>query len=235
MKYFSLTLLWTTTFISAFLFASATSVQVDPADDFSFSLGHPVDTEAYRLISEQQVTQIFSEKLDHFPKSLAQRLSNHVLSLCKRYRLDPAFILSLIEVESGYHVRAVSPVGAIGLMQVMLPTARFVVDTLGFHFSGFETFSGVSLRGRVLTTSILSDPFVNTAIGIAYLSYLRDHYVGFSPYHVLAAYNLGPSRLDQLMTQKSFRPVGTKKYFQAICGGIPSFRYYRSKEAKSPI
>jgi soluble lytic murein transglycosylase-like protein len=105
-----------------------------------------------------------------------------------------------------------------------------VIRELGFHFSGYENFKGRSLRGKSFTTSrltqLLMDPFVNTAIGIAYLGWLRDYYEGFSPYHVLAAYNVGPSKMDELLSHKSFNPTETKKYFLAIRRGILSFRFY---------
>jgi soluble lytic murein transglycosylase-like protein len=153
-------------------------------------------------------------------------LARHIISLCKKYRFDPSFVLSLIEVESGFRVKAVSPVGAVGLMQVMSPTAQFVIQDVGFHFSGHENFSGLSLRQKVLTPQILMEPFINTAIGIAYLAWLRDYYRGYSPYHILAAYNVGPGRMNELLAQKSFSPVETKKYFLNIRRGVSQIRYY---------
>src|SRR5579883_446443 len=50
-------------------------------------------------------------------------LSQTVNSAGERYKLDPDFINSVIRAESGFKVRAVSPKGAQGLMQLMPQTA----------------------------------------------------------------------------------------------------------------
>src|SRR5688572_27686047 len=121
MKYFSLTSIWLCCLSTLFLFSSFHVTEADPVDDLSFTLGHPAGTEVYSLIPENRVSEILADRLDLFPKALAPRLAQHIIFLCKEYRFDPAFILSLIEVESGFHVKAASKVGALGLMQVMIP------------------------------------------------------------------------------------------------------------------
>lgn len=203
----------------------------DPSDDFSFSLAHSPKAQVYGVLSATQVSEVLSDRLDLFPQSQVPRLAQHILCLCEKYRFDPAFILSLIQVESSFRIKATSSVGAVGLMQVMVPTAQFVVDQLGIQFSGFENFERHSLRGRTLTPSILMDPYVNTAIGVAYLAWLRDYYKG-SSYHLLAAYNVGPGRMNMLLAQRSFQPTETKKYFLSIRRGVPLFRFYQRKLKK---
>ena len=49
------------------------------------------------------------------------------------YRVPPAFIAALIDVESGWNPRAVSPKGAMGLMQLIPATAR--------RFGAFDPFN----------------------------------------------------------------------------------------------
>lgn len=214
-----------------FISLTATWSQVDPTDDFSFSLQAGSGVQRFSLISEKRVCEILSDRLDLFPRSLAPRLSRHIVELGRRHRLDPAFILSLIEIESRFRIKATSPVGALGLMQVMMPTGDFVLKNVGVYFTGQENFKTDQLSGRRLTPKILMDPFVNTAIGVAYLAFLRDHYRGLTPYHVLAAYNVGPARLDELMVRKNFRPTETKRYFLAIRRKVPTFRFYQ----KAPV
>ena len=63
---------------------------------------------------------------------------------------------------------------------------------------------------------------------IAYLATLRDRYRDFTPYHLVAAYNLGPTRMDELLSRKSFKPVTTKKYYEDIRRGVQVFRFYTS-------
>jgi hypothetical protein len=228
MKYFGLISIWTLSLISLSLLSVSRSItEADPTDDFSFTLQHSPDVGLYRLMGDRHISQVLSDRLDLFPRSQVGRLSRHITTLCQRYRLDPAYVLSLIEVESAFHVKATSAVGASGLMQLMLPTANFVIQNLGFHFSGYENFKGFGLRKRTLTNRMLMDPFVNTALGIAYLAWLRDHYQGYSPYYVLAAYNVGPARMDELLARKSFRPKETLNYFRLIRRGVPGLRFYK--------
>src|SRR5688572_27777489 len=107
MKYFCLIPIWTAAIGAAFFSASARFIQADPTDDFSFSLAYAPETELYSLMSEKRVADILTDRLDLFPQSQVPKLAHHLVSLCKQYRFDPAFILSLIEVESGFKIKAV--------------------------------------------------------------------------------------------------------------------------------
>ena len=76
-----------------------------------------------------------------------------------------------MKLESRFDPRATSPVGAIGLAQVMLPTARF-----------FD---------RNNTTEKLYDPDTNLRIGFRYLRGLIEEYDG-DVRLALLTYNRGP-------------------------------------------
>lgn len=175
----------------------------------------------------ESVAEILSDRLSLFPKSQSPKLADHLVSLCRKHRLDPAFVLSLIQAESEFRIHAVSPVGAIGLMQLMLPTAQALIKTKYFHLTGFEPYLGKRLHQWELTPKQLREPFLNTAIGVAYLAWLRDYYDDHHSYTVFAAYNVGPGRMDELLAQKGFKPVDTKKYFQNIRSKVPHFRFYQ--------
>jgi soluble lytic murein transglycosylase-like protein len=88
------------------------------------------------------------------------------------YRLDPDLLNSVIRAESGFNVRAVSPKGAQGLMQLMPKTA----SELGVH----NVF----------------DPQANVEGGARYLRELLERY-NFDLIKALAAYNAGPQRVEQ--------------------------------------
>jgi soluble lytic murein transglycosylase-like protein len=207
-------------------------LSADPTDDLSLYLAHAPARDVYKLMSERKVAEVFADNLDLFPKSLTPKLAHHVLELCKHYRFDPAFILSLIQVESGFHVKVQSSMGAIGLMQLMPATAQHMVDDWdlpGPKGTATSAASAVSAMKRALT-----DPFFNITMGVAYLSTLRDHYQGRSPYFLLAAYNVGPARMDELLSRRLFKPDKTVKYYDAIRRGVTGFRYYkRTAKAKS--
>lgn len=193
----------------------------DPTDDFSFTLSQVSHRESYSLLSEQGVQEILADRLDLFPSSQVPKLAHHLVGLCKKYRFDPAFILSLIHVESSFRTQVVSPMGAIGLMQLMPATAHTVIrenDALRVE---------LGLEKQKLTERILKDPFINITLGITYLASLRDRYRNMPPYYLVTAYNVGPGRLDELLSQKSFKPVMTRKYYEAIRRGVPEFRFYK--------
>jgi soluble lytic murein transglycosylase-like protein len=88
------------------------------------------------------------------------------------YSLDPDLVTSVIRAESGFNVRAVSPKGAQGLMQLMPQTA----SQLGVH----NAF----------------DPQANVEGGTRYLRELLERY-NFDLIKALAAYNAGPQRVEQ--------------------------------------
>jgi soluble lytic murein transglycosylase-like protein len=88
------------------------------------------------------------------------------------YSLDPDLVNSVIRAESGFNVRAVSPKGAQGLMQLMPQTA----SALGVYNS--------------------FDPQANVEGGTRYLRELLERY-DFDLVKALAAYNAGPQRVER--------------------------------------
>jgi hypothetical protein len=89
-----------------------------------------------------------------------------------RYGLDQNLVHAVISVESAYDPRAVSPRGAVGLMQLMPATAA----ELGIHD--------------------LTDPHDNIVGGVRHLRRLLDRYDG-DLLLSLAAYNAGVSAVDR--------------------------------------
>ncbi|HSA57017.1 MAG TPA: transglycosylase SLT domain-containing protein [Gemmatimonadaceae bacterium] len=90
-------------------------------------------------------------------------------------RLDPALAFPLVRLESRFHERALSPVGAIGLTQLMLPTARFYKP-------------GV-------TREELYDRDLNLRIGFRYLRDMIKTYKG-NVQLALLVYNRGPTAVE---------------------------------------
>jgi hypothetical protein len=107
-----------------------------------------------------------------FPRSSPLNLDEVVNSASGRYRLDPDLVNSVIRAESGFNVRAVSPKGAQGLMQLMPGTASQLGVPNAF------------------------DPEANVEGGTKYLRELLERY-NFDLVKALAAYNAGPQRVEQ--------------------------------------
>lgn len=107
-----------------------------------------------------------------FARSHSVDLNEAVNSASGRYRLDPDLVNSVIKAESGFNVRAVSPKGAQGLMQLMPGTASQLGVPNAF------------------------DPQANIEGGTKYLRELLERY-NFDLVKALAAYNAGPQRVEQ--------------------------------------
>ncbi len=95
-------------------------------------------------------------------------------------------VQALMREESALDPRAISPAGAIGLTQLMLPTARSVARQLRL--------------GRI-TRSDLTRASVNIRIGASYLGDLVRRFGGSIPL-ALAAYNAGGGAVSRWLAQR---------------------------------
>lgn len=91
-------------------------------------------------------------------------------------RLDPELAFRMVKLESDFNPRAISKVGAIGLVQLMPSTAR--------------------LFDKSVTRDELFDPETNARIGFRYMRRLIGLYKG-DVRLALLAYNLGEGRVDE--------------------------------------
>jgi soluble lytic murein transglycosylase len=98
---------------------------------------------------------------------------------------EPALLLAIIRRESEFLPTVISPVGAQGLMQLMPATATIVASELG-----------LANNIDILTT----DPNYNIRLGSAYLEHMLTRFAG-SYILAIAAYNAGPTRVDQWISQ----------------------------------
>jgi soluble lytic murein transglycosylase-like protein len=83
-------------------------------------------------------------------------LSHQVYQSSIESGLDPLLVLAVIRVESHFAPDAVSPMGALGIMQVMPATARFISERRGWGWPGEDRLFEPSFNIR-LATSHLSD------------------------------------------------------------------------------
>jgi len=112
----------------------------------------------------------------------------------EKYGLPKELLHSVVKQESGYRTGAVSPKGAIGLMQLMPGTARAL---------GADPH----------------DPAQNVDAGARYLSHLLKTYDGYL-WHALAAYNAGPGAVKKYGGNiPPYRE--TREYIRRIAADLP--------------
>jgi hypothetical protein len=122
------------------------------------------------------------------------RFARFVSEAALRFGIPTSWITAVMQAESRGVVRAVSPKGAMGLMQIMP-----------------DTWSG--LRSRYGLGADPFDPHDNILAGAAYLRELHDRYgaLGF-----LAAYNAGPGRYEDHLATGRPLPAETRAYVAAL-------------------
>jgi len=128
-----------------------------------------------------------------------------------RYQLDPLLVASIIRVESNFKPDAVSPKGALGMMQVMPDTAQWILknEDMGQH----------------TVDDVIRDPKVGIQVGTWYLQSLLKQFDGRLALS-LAAYNAGPGKVKQWVANNvwdgseehlSDIPFGeTRRYVQRV-------------------
>jgi soluble lytic murein transglycosylase len=118
-----------------------------------------------------------------YPKAYRELVERY----CKSPGVDPDLLQALMREESALDPRALSWAGALGLTQLMLPTAQAVARDL--------RLSRPSSEG-------LLDPALNIQLGAAYLGRLLTRFGG-NPVYALAGYNAGPTNVDRWRSSRS--------------------------------
>ena len=150
-----------------------------------------------------------------------------VKEVAEQKGVDPIVVLSLIRQESAFNKEAVSRSGALGLMQLIPPTAREVAQELG--------------EKRLELPKDMFQPKKNIQFGTHYIHKMMeefDHHLPLS----FAAYNAGPHRLKKWLESRDIKPektiqpleelwveelpwAETRFYVKAILRNILIYRY----------
>jgi len=153
---------------------------------------------------------------------------NNVNSAALDRQLHPAHVYAVIRQESAFNKDALSPAGAMGLMQLMpktgLATARKYSIPLG-------------------NTRLLYQPDKNIAIGSAYLQQVMEQYDN-NIILASAAYNAGPHRVDRWLPKEETWQADswialipyheTRKYVQRILAYIAIYDW-RMGQSETPL
>lgn len=140
---------------------------------------------------------------DHF--RVLQELRSHLIGAyveeaASNERLEPALLRAIIKVESSFNHRAVSPVGATGLMQLMPQTAEEIGDLRALDHS---------------------NPRANILAGAKYLRSLINQFRG-NLRLAIAAYNAGPNAVWKYKGVPPFQE--TRLYVKKVLKELDSER-----------
>ena len=132
------------------------------------TLGNPDDPDNDKKVTKIKNTSEYWQSLYPFP------FEEDILKSSRDRNLNPLLVTSLIRQESRFEPEIKSSAGALGLMQVIPPTAKSVAQQMG-------------LRDYSLT-----NPQDNIKIGTFYLDFTHKKYNNNSMLAV-ASYNAGPN------------------------------------------
>ena len=138
--------------------------------------------------------------------------------------VEPALVHAIARQESAFNADAVSPAGALGLMQFMPATARRVAQRYGVNFD---------------ESRLLGDPAFSAKLGAAHLGELLDEWGG-SAALAFAAYNAGPGHVRRWIQRfgdprRADRDIidwveqipfpETRSYIQRVMENLVVYRY----------
>ena len=141
--------------------------------------------------------------VNEFQKILVQNYQDDIQLYAREYGIAVSIILAIIETESSFNPRAVSPVPAFGLMQLVPKTA------------GVDAYQLVYGEQQVVSPDFLFDEKNNLQLGSAYFYLLMNRYLKNIKddtarfYCAVVSYNTGVGNL-------SLTFVGKKNIKQAV-------------------
>lgn len=124
--------------------------------------------------------------------------SEHVEKFTKKFSVPEELVWGIMRAETNYRRDAISPVGALGLMQVMPFTGHKVASLLG---------------EKEFNAQMLLQPETSVKIGSRYLKRLMDRFENAIPL-VAAGYNAGPHRVASWLA--SFGNLETDEFIEHI-------------------
>jgi soluble lytic murein transglycosylase len=151
-----------------------------------------------------------------------------IRKIARDYKLEPAHVYAVIRQESAFNKDALSPAGALGLMQLMPKTGSLTAKKHNIPLA---------------STSLLYEPDKNITIGSAYLKQVMEEYDG-NIVLASAAYNAGPHRVKRWLPEDEEKPAArwiamvpfneTRNYIQRILAYIAIYDW-RMEQPATPI
>ncbi len=141
-----------------------------------------VDPLNYATFINHRIRELLPEEY----KIMSERISQALIEEANRHKMDPLFLMAMIEHESQFRPDALGSHGEIGLMQIKPSTASWLAQ----HHAGHPT----KLLNLADVARLLRNPIFNIRCGTAYLASLAKSFHNRHELY-LAAYNQGPANL----------------------------------------
>ena len=146
------------------------------------------------------VTEFVQETVKRFLplayKKNSKKIATALLNEAEKRKLDPIFLMAMIQNESSFNPKMKGSFGEIGLMQVKPSTAKWIAKTHHLPYKG---------------ASSLYDPETNIRIGTALIYKLRNQFDSQSRLYV-SAYNIGATKVRSMVLDKKV----PKEYVMAV-------------------
>lgn len=171
------------------------SAAPDPGGDSQFLARVASPTEFRVVYSKQEsraldVARVLEALNPRWSDSDRRRLGMLLADLSTHYGYDPSLIVAVIMTESSFDPSSRSHRGAVGLMQLLPNTAESLAEETYRPWAGEHA---------------LLDPAFNISLGVRYLAKLHKRFGSLDL--ALAAYNYGPSRIDEMRRRGSPIPM----------------------------
>lgn len=165
-------------------------------------------------------TLLLQDHLEH-ERLLAEYPTGYLTQITRyadEFDLDPYLVLSVMRCESSFRSDAVSPAGAIGLMQVMPDTGTWIAHKLDMDDE--------------YTEDLLYEPEYNVRFGCWFLRFLTDRFAG-ERRHIIAAYNAGHGSVENWLEDPQYTENGvladipypeTARYVERVENAYETYR-----------
>lgn len=179
------------------------------------------------IIRNKQFWQEWPEQVHvYFPRAYATHYQQQATS----ESVDLALLYGITRQESMFNTKALSHANAMGLMQIIKPTARRLASVSGLEWD--------KTKGR------LFEPKINIKLGSTYIKLLGIKYKKFLP-AVIAAYNAGEYAVD-MWIRRRVHPMKllwaemipfkeTRNYVQKVWRNYEVYSYLGSKRSMVTI
>jgi hypothetical protein len=158
-----------------------------------------------------RIVNIISTNNGQLESETIYEIAKNIYESSLQYNFNPLLLCAIIKVESDFMVDAVSDSYAYGLCQVRRFIAKELAENIGIKWDGAE--------------KTLFTPEKNIKIGTHYLALLKDDFGDIKL--ALTAYNFGPFKVQELISQQSEVPNG---YTDKVLNYYAQYRGFNIEE-----